>query len=453
VPRSEHAPAGFTTSGLVAAGAAGLLALAACESVPGEGAPAGQLDAALVPLADRMELASPGGEGSGEPNLFAADDGRVYLSWFEPVGDDRYALRFSVLDPASEANDGAPAWSPPRTIVEGDDFFVNWADFPSMFALPDGSLAAHWPRRSGPGTFDYDVEVAWSLDGGDTWSEPMIPHRDGTLSEHGFVSLFPWHDGSLGAVWLDGRNYVGWDEEAGAVVEPGRPDDPEMTLRFTTLTPDGLGPDVLLDARICDCCQTSAAVTSEGPVVVYRDRSPEEVHDISVVRHVNGEWTAPAPVHEDGWVIPACPVNGPMVSADGRRVAVAWFTAAHDRPKVRVAFSSDAGAAFDPPIRVDDGSPTGRVATSLLPGGDALVTWLEQADDGAEIRIRRVRPDGTMGPAETVATSTTARASGFPRMARSGDRLVFAWTDARAGGGEGTVVRTALAAVGTGGAP
>lgn len=202
-----------------------------------------------------------------------------------------------------------------------------------------------------------------------------------------------------------------------------------MTVRQTTIGRQGeLGPEMLLDPRACDCCQTAAALTSDGPILVYRDRSPREVRDIAITRHVDGRWTEPRRVHDDGWVIPACPVNGPAVSADGRRVAVAWFTAAQDTPRVRVAFSDDAGAGFAPPVRIDDGDPAGRVDIELLPGAAALVSWIERTADGAEVRVRRVQSDGRVGPSVAIATSTAERASGFPRMARSGDVVVFAWT-------------------------
>ena len=382
---------------------------------------------------EAISLSSPAPEGSGEANLFVASDGLVYLSWLEPV-DEEHALRFSVLE--------GREWSEPRRIAQGQDWFVNWADFPSIFVFPDGRMAAHWLVRSGPGTFDYDVNLAWSLDGGDTWTDPVVPHRDGTQSEHGFVALFPWvtgngveaQDGSiaLGAAWLDGRDFA-----TGT-------DDPEMSLRFTTLLPEGLGAELLLDGRVCDCCQTSAALTDRGPVVVYRDRTEEEVRDISIVRAVEEEgelrWTDPAPVHEDGWVIPACPVNGPMVAARGSEVAVAWFTAADDVPRVRVAFSSDGGASFGDPIQIDDGNPVGRVALVLEEDGVARVSWLEAADGGAELRVRRAEAGGSVGPSLQVVETSQARASGFPRMVRVSDGLLFAWTDVDGSGG----VETAL---------
>ncbi|HKY04057.1 MAG TPA: sialidase family protein, partial [Blastocatellia bacterium] len=362
-------------------------------------------------------IASPAGPPSGEPNLFTAPDGRVFLSWIEKISDNRHALRFSVRDKAG--------WSAPRTIAEGGDWFVNWADFPSMLALADGTLAANWLSKSGAGTYAYDVKISLSTDGGKTWSKPVTPHRDKTQTEHGFVSMFASPGRRVGAVWLDGRNFKSKEGTHGH----GAPTD-EMTLRYTTISADGkLSEEVLLDGRVCECCQTSAAQTSEGVVVVYRDRSEKEIRDIAIIRFAGGRWTAPETVHNDGWEIQGCPVNGPSVAADGRRVAVAWFTAAKDIPRVKVAFSEDAGASFSEPIQVDDGSPLGRVETLMLADGSAFVTWLERAEKGAEVRARRIRPDGAREKSIIVAESSAARSSGFPQMARSGNEIIFAWTE------------------------
>jgi hypothetical protein len=122
-------------------------------------------------------------------------------------------------------------------------------------------------------------------------------------------------------------------------------------------------------------------------------------------------------VHPDNWKIDACPVNGPSIAAAGRSVAVAWFTAANDSARVKLAFSSDAGATFGTPIRVDGGNPAGRVDVTMIEGGSALVTWIERTGgDTAAVRSRRVHNDGKVGPATTIASSSAKRASGFPQL-------------------------------------
>lgn len=350
---------------------------------------------------------------SGEPFLAPTRDGRLLLSWLEATSDTTHALRFAAFSGGS--------WSAPRTVAEGANWFVNWADFPSVVELPDGSLAAHYLQRSGPGTYAYDVWITRSADGGATWSAPLRPHRDGTQTEHGFVTLFP-QAGGLGAVWLDGRGYAGAETSHGA-------HGGEMSLRYALIGADGsASPEVALDARTCDCCQTTVALTAAGPVVIYRDRSAEEIRDMSVVRLVDGAWTAPAPLHADGWRIDACPVNGPAAAARERDVVVAWFTAAADTPRVNVAFSRDAGATFGAPVRIDGGDPAGRVAVVLDDAGDAYVSWLENVGEEAEVRVRRVARDGTPGPTLTVAAASARRASGFPRLAVHAGALWLAWT-------------------------
>lgn len=382
---------------VVAAGAA------ACSSERSSSAPASA--AATID-----SLPSPAAPGSAEPNLTVAPDGRVHMSWLEP-GESGHTLRFAVLD--------GKKWSAAQAIRAGSDFFVNWADFPSIEVLEGGRLAAHWLQRNGTGTYAYGVRVSQSADGGKTWSAPVTPHRDSSQTEHGFVAL--WRDeGQLGAVWLDGRKFN----------KEGHDTSNEMMLLTTGVRPDGqLGAEVRLDERACDCCQTSAAMTTDGPIIAYRDRSPEEIRDIYVTRRVGGKWTAGTPVHSDNWKIAACPVNGPAVAAAGRRVALAWFTAANDSARVKLAFSDDAGAHFDAPIRVDGGNPAGRVDVAMLQDGSALVTWIERTGgDTAAVRARRVGRDATVGAAMTIGSSSAERASGFPQLVITGSNVVFAWT-------------------------
>jgi len=370
-------------------------------------------------LAQVRELPSPAGAGSGQPNLAVAPDGRVHLSWIERLGEGRFSLRFSTLE--------KDRWSAPRIIAEGSNWFVNWADFPSMVALPDGSLAAHWLVKSGAATFDYDVTISRSFDGGKTWGKPFVPHRDGVKAEHGFVSLFAAQDGNLAAVWLDGREMK--PDEGGHGHGHGN-----MTLRYVKIKRDGtLTDEAVLDARVCECCQTSAAMTADGPVVVYRDRSEQEkeIRDISFVRLKAGKWSAPRPVFADGWQLNGCPVNGPAIAASGWRAAVAWFTGANNASRVKLAFSNDAGESFGEPVAVDDGSTVGRVDVLLLADGSAMVCWLEKLPGGGEVRVRRIRPDGKREPSITIAPSGTARSNGFPQMVLAGDSLVFAWTGPR----------------------
>src|SRR5258706_15042028 len=197
------------------------------------------------------EVAVPAGMGSEEPNLSAGPDGRVFLSWLQAAEPDGYKMMFSVRDDKG-------MWAEPKMVAGGTNWFVNDADFPSMTVLSDGTLAAHWLGNNEAGSEAYDVNIAMSRDGGATWSKPVVPHRDKVKSEHGFVSLVPGAGGQLNAIWLDGRN----------APEEGESD---MGLMHTTNAADGtLGPENVLDKRVCECFPTSATTAFDGLLVVYR---------------------------------------------------------------------------------------------------------------------------------------------------------------------------------------
>ena len=393
------------------------------------------------------EIDTPAVPGSVEPNLSVGPDGRVYLSWLEPTQPKGYALKFAV-----RARGGR--WSAPRTITQGENRFDS-----SILALPDGSLAAYWLTKSGPGMHVNDVNLSISRDGGRTWGKAIVPHRDRTPTARGFVSMIP-ANGGIAVVWLDGRIVAAADRgsvekaRAGASQHAGENDHQhaggdhraaghgpassgmEMSLMYTMIGLDGtLGKEVLLDDRVCECCQTSAASTPDGLAVVYRDRSEREVRDISIVRLKNGQWSEPQPLSKDGWEIQGCPVNGPAISSAGQNVAVAWFTAARDQPRVYATLSADGGNILIPPILVGDGNLLGRVDIIALPSGNAFVSWVERTSGGAEVRARIVRPDGSKAPAIVVAESS----SGVPRMKMSGNEVVIAWTDS-----QNRKVRTAI---------
>jgi hypothetical protein len=357
-------------------------------------------------------IESPAAAGSGQPQLTVSSRG-VLLSWIERSAD-RATLKF--------AERTATGWSAPRTVASGNDWFVNWADVPSVLRLADGSLYGHWLQKNGQDTYAYDLRLARSTDDGRTWTPSFTPHHDGTKTEHGFGSLFQMPAGGLGLVWLDGR----------AMKSEGHDGHSRGDMSLRSAAFDATGHQIAesaVDVRVCECCPTAAAVTSDGPIIAYRDRSPGEIRDIAISRLVGGNWTEPRPVHEDNWQINACPVNGPALSASGRRVAIAWFMAKGENGHAFAAFSSDAGQTFGAPIALDDFSSLGRVDIALLDDGSAVATWIEFQEGRAQLKMRRVSANGTKSAAVTVSGVAASRASGHPRLARAGDELVFAWTE------------------------
>ena len=203
-----------------------------------------------------------------------------------------------------------------------------------------------------------------------------------------------------------------------------------MTLRAGIF--DSLGETLSeweIDHRVCDCCQTSTAMTAKGPLVVYRDRSSDEIRDISMVRYSSGEWTKPRTIHDDKWQINGCPVNGPAVSAKDDQVAVAWFTAKEDTPKVQLALSSDSGDTFSEPIVIASPETNGRVDTAILKADAIAVSWIDITEAHAKIMLSLFSSQGVLLHTSVVAKTSASRRSGFPIIESVGDSVFVTWTD------------------------
>jgi hypothetical protein len=404
--------------------ALGLLA-GACGRGSSETAPPGP---SAWPL--QIQPASPPGVGEGvAPQLTASGKG-VVLSWIER-GDSSSTLRFSER--------AAGSWTEPRTVTKGSNWFVSWADAPSVLRLGNGTLLANWFVTTREEIEAYNLHMSYSKDDGRTWAPEFMPHRDNTQTQHGFATPFETPDGGLGLVWLDGRDMSNntTDPEGGV-----------MTLRYTSFDPSWKqAADVEINRRVCECCQTAAVVTPDGIVAAFRDRSEKEIRDIMVSRLEGGRWSAPQTVHADNWEIDLCPVNGPALSARGRELAAAWFNAKGDEGHAFAAFSSDAGRSWSAPIRLDDSLSVGHVDIEMLDDGSAAATWVEFAGERQRFMVRRVNKDGTKSVAVLIAGDGAGRMSGYPRLAKHESDLIFAWSES-GGGNQGTAtVKAAVAKV------
>ncbi|HEX3067007.1 MAG TPA: sialidase family protein [Thermoanaerobaculia bacterium] len=351
---------------------------------------------APLPSSPVTPIPFPFGHATSEPYVVADGSGGFDLSWLDGRTKSFQFARY----------DGAK-WSKATVITHGK-VLENRADYPSI-AVSGRAIAAQW--REGVGEEGARILLARSSDGGATWSKPVTPHPV-MEREFGFVSMLPLANGATRIAWLDGR----------ASAHEG---EGNTQLRAATMTAAGLlTDDVLVDGRVCDCCQTSMAMTSRGPLVAYRDRSEKEIRDIAIAPPQASAHNTP--VHADGWLIKGCPVNGPRIDAHGSNIAVAWFSGANGKQVVNVAFSRDGGLTFGAPIHAGAQHDAGRVDIVLLSDGtSAVVTWVERAGTFSKVMARRVSSSGTLGTPEVLGKGMSL---GFPRIAISNEHVLAAWS-------------------------
>ena len=364
----------------------------------------------------------PAPPGSLAPDLAVSPRGRLVLSWLNAESGRRTLLQFAELGVDDR-------WQGPVTVAVGQSFVVNAADTPHIAIADDRALWVQYLQRQVEG--GYGVRLATSRSGGMGWSDPVAVNTDDVAAEHGFATLWPAGGDRIGVAWLDGRDAGG---EGGDHDDGG---DDHAHAGATALRVATFGPDLqragetVVDARACDCCATAVARTNQGVVVAYRDRSADEIRDIATVAFDGKQWSAPRPVHADGWRMEGCPVNGPAIAADGDDVAVGWYTAANDQSLVQIAHSSDGGAQFAAPLVLERGKQVdGRVAVAL-DARNAWALWLREEFGGSSLWLARLAPDlsAERERVKVATLRTRGGASGYPKIALRDGAAHIVWTD------------------------
>jgi len=349
-------------------------------------------------------------DSNAQPNLVSYN-GSLSLSWISSKEENKAFLNYSQYKKGR--------WIKPQVIASGSDWFVNWADFPAHAINQDLIITSHL-KKSASGTYTYDVILNLQKLSGEKIRENFLLNTDGVKAEHGFVSIMANNEKGFFITWLDGRNTIEKKLEG---------DHKPMTIRFAEITDKG---DVIkeseLDASTCDCCQTSIAITNDGPIVVYRDRSEEEVRDIYIVKNINGTWEKPNAVHDDGWIINGCPVNGPKVAVNSKNLAVSWFTVSNNHPLVNVSFSKNNGNSFGAPLKVNDHDAIGRVDVAFLNDEEVIVSYMEVDDIGTYLRIKKVSFDGKISEPITISKIDGGRNTGVPQLEIIDSEIFIVWT-------------------------
>jgi hypothetical protein len=347
---------------------------------------------------------------NAQPNLVSYN-GSLSLSWISSKEENKAFLNYSQYKKGR--------WIKPQVIASGSDWFVNWADFPAHAINQDLIITSHL-KKSASGKYTYDVILNLQKLSGEKIRENFLLNTDGVKAEHGFVSIMANNEKGFFITWLDGRNTIEKKLEG---------DHKPMTIRFAEITDKG---DVIkeseLDASTCDCCQTSIAITNDGPIVVYRDRSEEEVRDIYSVKNINGTWEKPNAVHDDGWIINGCPVNGPKVAVNSKNLAVSWFTVSNNHPLVNVSFSKNNGNSFGAPLKVNDHDAIGRVDVAFLNDEEVIVSYMEVDNIGTYLRIKKVSFDGKISEPITISKIDGGRNTGVPQLEIIDSEIFIVWT-------------------------
>jgi hypothetical protein len=246
-------------------------------------------------------------------------------------------------------------------------------------------------------------------------------------------------DGSLHAVWLDGRHAEQKIADTAKHTGMQHKGQPPQEVYHGTLLPDGRMTETLIASDVCFCCKTATAVDAGGTVyAAWRHIFPGSIRDIAFAKSSDGgrHFSQLVRVSEDKWEIDGCPEDGPSIAVDrSGTVHIVWATVvAEGEPQKAIFYATSRdGKAFAPRARIPTTGNTtpGHPQLVVTPDGAAAIVFDEVVGGVRRVSLARKPRDGAFQSPEIL--SGTASAS-FPVMVRSGAAdLLVAWTSRSAG--------------------
>jgi hypothetical protein len=339
----------------------------------------------------------------------------------------------------SVSGDSGATFAPATRVNDTEGDARASGEQPARVAVGYGNVIhVVWPtRREGRA----EIRYASSNDAGKSFSKAMTIAGDREAGIRGWQSVAIGYDGSVHAIWLDGRYATpppaGTRHQHGKGGEPPRQD-----VIHATWKGDGPRRENSVATNVCFCCKTAIVTTGDRVYAAFRDIYPGSLRDISVARSTDNGATFQEPLRlsEDGWKIEACPDDGPAMATDSHGgLYITWPTMLPgETPRKGIFYASMPNATstsgtFSERLRLDagDGDPAHPQIASDLHGTSAVI-WDERLGDQRRVVLRRI----TEGKAAAPEVFTGPGLS-YPAIAAGEEHWVAVWS---AQGAEGRTV-------------
>jgi hypothetical protein len=340
-------------------------------------------------------------------------DGRLWAVTKETVNGDQFVVLQSSTDMGK-------TWSAPRRIQKTPEAVAaNGEARPHIAFGNKGELYVTYTKPIAKPHIG-DIRFVRSLDGGQTFSEPMTVHANRDVITHSFESMVVDRAGRIYVAWIDGRGY----EQAKA-----RKERYAGSAVYYAVSSDGgaaFKGDYKIADHSCECCRIGLALNPQGnPVAMWRHVFAPNIRDHALSQLTPGGTASPVSrVTFDDWRIDACPHHGPSVAyaPDGTRHQV-WFNGKEgDGGGALYAMAAPAGTPGTP---ISLGSEQASHPDVAVQGKQVVVVW-KQFDGKSTAILARLSGDGGASWQEKELVRTSAE-SDQPHLITYPSGVILIW--------------------------
>jgi hypothetical protein len=373
------------------------------------------------------------------PFLRFAPDGRLFAVWTEDDKRPMAMTKQEIAAPQHESHmkmtaspmrvallawskDGGKTWTSPKQVNSAVEAIEGEEGGPRLAFGKNNRAYVVWsvPNEKGDKT---RANIRFAMEDGKGGFTPAK-----TLNELKNTARFP-----IIETMADDSLLVGWIDR--------RVDNPiprSLYLKRLSAKGDELTSSYKIGSGLCECCRLGIAFADSGKTVYAADRqvSEQQIRNHALRKSTDGgrSFDQPVEISDDGWQVAACPHSGPTIGIDGRGyLHVTWFTLGRSEKEAGIYYSvsKDGGQHFAPRQLVQANTAPEILHTTLAVAADGTVylAW-ENLDDQNKLQIfmRSLAPDGQTWSSIQQVSRTAGNAS-RPMLTLSGRWLHVAWTE------------------------
>lgn len=295
---------------------------------------------------------------------------------------------------------------------------------PKIAVGPEGNLYVSWTQALAQ-PYAGHIRFSRSVDGGKSFSAPLVVNHDRQPITHRFDSLTVTADGRVWLAWIDKRDLL-------AAKAAGQPY--QGAAIYYAVSADA-GASFAIERKAgdasCECCRIALQPTTDNTVVaLWRQLYPGGIRDHAIARLEPQAETRPQRASFGNWQIDACPHHGPALARGGDwGWHLAWYDGG-DQAGLFYARMDGAAWVSSPPRRFGDADAQAGHPALLALGEQVWLAWKELSEHGAVIRLAR-SADGGRSWSEPTEIARADGATDYPALINDGTHAYLSWNTAR----------------------
>ena len=340
-------------------------------------------------------------------------DGRAWVVWV-------YAGHIYL----SNSDDKGKTFSKPNTVNRiPENIYAKGENRPKIAFGPRNEIYLSWTQKLTKKRFSGHIRFSRSLDGGKSFSDPIIVNDHREVTSHRFDAMAVNKKGHIYIAWLDKRDLLAAKKEGkkynGAAL-------------YYALSTDGgkmFNKNKKIADNSCQCCRVAMAIdNNQLPVIVWRHIFEKNIRDHGIVTFSKlDKANKPIRLTHDNWHIEGCPHHGPAISiADDNVYHVTWFNNAPEHHGLFYAHSSDKAASFSTPLSFGDYDKAAAHPHVLSIGKKVYIVWKEF--DGKQFSLYLIHSsDSGKSWSSHKQLATTSAATDHPFLINDEGKVYASW--------------------------